>query len=281
MQMLLVFDNPVQTVGEQRQTDRLFKRRNRLDFLKPMGVRSGQDDHGNSRNPRIGALGDAERPAIHHRHAEIEHDDAGAAAGSQLRERIPTVGGFHHIESFEGQRARQQLPDAPVVVHHQNGPVGRACVHGICPSPLAEKIDDASRICAVLLRLGLELGIVLLEERADVVGHRQELLPLLLVERYGKSPQSIHGHATLLAHFQAHASTALALEPFVLRLEPLEFGFQIFVRHVTSRISIGWLRFLATFFVALASRRKSVVSGFSRTGVVRLKADTTRVEASV
>ena len=59
------------------------------------------------------------------------------------------------------------------------------------------------------------------------IGHRQEFLPLLLVERDGNRP-SPYTDTPPFSLTQAHASTTLALEPLVLRLEPLEFGFQIF-----------------------------------------------------
>src|SRR5258706_12793063 len=89
-----------------------------------------------------------------------------------------------------------------------------------------------------LLRLGLQLRVVLLEEGANLVGHREQLLPLLLVERDRKASQPVDRHAAFLAHLQADAAPALRLQPLVLRLQPLELRPQILVRHNTSSSSI-------------------------------------------
>src|SRR5471032_1435195 len=75
-----------------------------------------------------------------------------------------------------------------------------------------DRAPGLSRIVK-LLRLGFQLRIVLLQKRTNLVGHREQLLPLLLVERDRKAPEAVHRHAALLAHFQADAAPALALEP--------------------------------------------------------------------
>src|SRR4051812_4150188 len=49
------------------------------------------------------------------------------------------------------------------------------------------------------LLLGLELRVVGREELADVVGHVEQLGPLLFVERDGKSPESVYRQAALFA----------------------------------------------------------------------------------
>ena len=50
--------------------------------------------------------------------------------------------------------------------------------------------------------LGLELGVVGLDEGAQVVGHVQELGPLLLVEGDGETSESVDGQGALLADLQ-------------------------------------------------------------------------------
>src|ERR1019366_4875116 len=78
-----------------------------------------------------------------------------------------------------------------------------------------------TRMRWLCLRLRLQLGVVLLEKRPDLVGHREELGPLLLVERHRKPPEPVDRDAAFFADLEAHAAAALTLQPFVL-------GFQSF-----------------------------------------------------
>src|SRR2546425_10440084 len=87
------------------------------------------------------------------------------------------------------------------------------------------------------LRFGLQLGVVLLDECANLVGHGQQLRPLLLVERDREAAEAIDGHAALLADLEVGAATTLGLEPFVFRFELLELGLQIFVCHLGSLLA--------------------------------------------
>src|SRR5262245_52025074 len=54
--------------------------------------------------------------------------------------------------------------------------------------------------------LGLELAVVVANEGSDVIGHVEQLRPLLLVERDGEAAEPVHGHAALLAHLDAAAA---------------------------------------------------------------------------
>src|SRR5205085_965116 len=79
--------------------------------------------------------------------------------------------------------------------------------------------------------LGLQLGIVLFHERADVIGHREQLRPLLLVQGHGKAAQPVYRYAALLAHAEARGAIASALELFVLGTQPVELSLHVFVAH--------------------------------------------------
>src|SRR5262249_42854435 len=70
--------------------------------------------------------------------------------------------------------------------------------------------------------LGLETRLVVPDERADVVGQVEELQPLLLVERHREAPEPVDREPSLLAHLEGHAATRAALEPLVLRAQPLD-----------------------------------------------------------
>src|SRR5215510_13214146 len=81
------------------------------------------------------------------------------------------------------------------------------------------------------LGLGLQAGLVLLDELADLVGHSEQLRPLLLVQGDRETAQAVHRHAALLAHLETDAAAALALQLLVLRPQPFDFGLQVFIRH--------------------------------------------------
>src|SRR5439155_26925291 len=49
--------------------------------------------------------------------------------------------------------------------------------------------------------LGLQLGVVRLDEGADVVGHVEQLDPLLLVDGDGKTAVPVDGHVALLYYY--------------------------------------------------------------------------------
>src|SRR4051794_26062741 len=99
--MLWVVENAVQAVGQQRQAHRLFESGDGFYFVKTMRIGARQDDDGNPRDPRIRALSSSESPSVHHRHAEVEHDDARPPAASQLRQGIEAVGRLDDVEALE------------------------------------------------------------------------------------------------------------------------------------------------------------------------------------
>ena len=61
--------------------------------------------------------------------------------------------------------------------------------------------DESSFLRYSPLFFRLQSTIVLADEIADLIGHRQEPYPLFLVERDRKAPQPVYGQTTLLAHF--------------------------------------------------------------------------------
>src|SRR3989449_5452424 len=85
----------------------------------------------------------------------------------------------------------------------------------------------------------LQLGVVFLDERPNLVSHREELRPLLLVEGDRKAPEPVDGDASLLADFQAGAPPALGFQPLVFRLESFQFGLEIVVGHLCSSSSVA------------------------------------------
>jgi hypothetical protein len=54
----------------------------------------------------------------------------------------------------------------------------------------------------LLVLLRLEFGVVVTQERANVVRHIKELQPLLLVESYGKVAQAVQRYAALAADLE-------------------------------------------------------------------------------
>src|SRR6185503_17112681 len=93
-------------------------------------------------------------------------------------------------------------------------------------------VGRAARRRGLPLGLGLELGVVFPEERLDLVAHREQLRPLLLVERHRKAAEPVDRDAAFLAHLEADAAPALRLEPLVLGPELFEFRPEIFFCHV-------------------------------------------------
>src|SRR5262249_49150778 len=78
-------------------------------------------------------------------------------------------------------------------------------------------------------RLRLQLPVILLDERADVVGHVEQPRPLFLVERDGEPAEAVDGDAALFAHLQRDAARLPVLEPLVLLSQPLELGLDVLV----------------------------------------------------
>src|SRR5262245_8023113 len=70
--------------------------------------------------------------------------------------------------------------------------------------------------------LGFELALVVADEVPDLIGHVEQLDPLLLVERHGEPAHPVHRDGPLLAHLQAASAALTSLQPLVLRPQPLQ-----------------------------------------------------------
>src|SRR5687767_15126713 len=81
------------------------------------------------------------------------------------------------------------------------------------------------------LLLRLELAVVRRDERPDLVGHVEQLRPLLLVERHGKSSEPVDREATLLADLERYPTRRTLLQRRVLLPQPLELRSHFIVRH--------------------------------------------------
>src|SRR5687767_15340150 len=90
---------------------------------------------------------------------------------------------------------------------------------------------SSKSIAASALLLGFQLGVVRLEEGADVVGHVEQARPLLFVERDREAAQPVHRHAPLLAHLQRHAARGARLEGGHLRAQSLDLRLHVLVSH--------------------------------------------------
>ena len=56
-----------------------------------------------------------ERPAIHDRHHEVEHDDV-RAGNPELAQRVGAIAGRHHLESVVGEPRGGQVADAVLIL---------------------------------------------------------------------------------------------------------------------------------------------------------------------
>src|SRR2546426_7351769 len=126
-----------------------------------------------------------------------------------------------------GTPARKSAPNFRSKIRTRHCPNERAIPEAFVAARLRHDLG---------LRFGLQLGVVFLDERPDLVGHGQQLRPLLLVERDREAAEAIDRHAALLADLEVDAATTLALEAFVFGFELLELGPQIFVCHLGSSI---------------------------------------------
>jgi hypothetical protein len=70
--------------------------------------------------------------------------------------------------------------------------------------------------------------VIFTDESADLVGHPEQLFPLLPIKCDRESPQSVNRKPTLLADLERHLPSGF-LQGFVLGTKPLNFCFQIFI----------------------------------------------------
>ena len=80
---LLVRQQFAQEVDDTRGCNRFLERREGFELAESFRVRARDDDDRDVRDEGIRPLARAERPAVHHRHAEIEDDDRDAEAGAR------------------------------------------------------------------------------------------------------------------------------------------------------------------------------------------------------
>ena len=62
----------------------------------------------------------AELPAVHHRHHQIEQDDARVHARGQAVERLLAVGGDFDLEPFQLEKPPQHVAGIHVVFDHEH-----------------------------------------------------------------------------------------------------------------------------------------------------------------
>src|SRR5438093_723137 len=91
-----------------------------------------------------------------------------------------------------------------------------------------------TRLLLALVALDLELPGVVLNELLDVVRHREQPEPLLLIERHGVAPQSINGDATTLRHLEKGALAGPCAELLVLPLKSFQLRTHIICHGASS-----------------------------------------------
>src|SRR6266487_2606226 len=79
----------------------------------------------------------------------------------------------------------------------------------------------------LLVALLLELPGVLFNELLDVIRHREQPEPLLLIESHGVAPQSIDGHSPTLRDLEKRALPRPGAELLVLPLKSLELRMHV------------------------------------------------------
>ena len=79
------------------------------------------------------------------------------------------------------------------------------------------------------LLLLLQGTVIFPNEVADLVGHPEQLSPLLFIKRDREAPKPVYGQTTLLANLQRHLPSCRFLQCFVLGTKPFNLCFQIFV----------------------------------------------------
>src|SRR5580658_9685400 len=90
----------------------------------------------------------------------------------------------------------------------------------------AARLSDARSTPLLFL---LQAVLILADESPDLVGHAQELLPLLPIERDREASHAVDRKSALLAHLEIDAPACWFLQCLVLRAKPLDLSFQIFI----------------------------------------------------
>src|SRR6185437_1438294 len=74
----------------------------------------------------------------------------------------------------------------------------------------------------------LELPAVLVDEGVDLVGHAEQRLPLLGIERDREAAEAVDAETALLRHLQRDAAFGASLQLLVLALQPFDLGLHLF-----------------------------------------------------
>src|ERR1017187_1498036 len=84
------------------------------------------------------------------------------------------------------------------------------------------------------LFLGLQLGVVLTDERLDQGSAGQNTEPLFLEKRDRKAPHAVQRDCAFLAHLEAYPALVLGFELGILCPQPLQFRLHLRVAHRVS-----------------------------------------------
>src|SRR5437667_406689 len=190
-----------------------------------------RDDDGSPRQPSTAV---AVSEIVGERHAPI----AGALEKGELR--VELLGG-----DIVPRIARPGRDAVDLVVHEDRqlhaGSTGPEMPVGVEEAHVAETLDttdpystprSAKGKCnggmrRLLLALLLQFAGVFLNELLDVIRHREQPEPLLLIERHGVAPQSIDGHSPTLRDLEKRALPSPGAELLVLSLKSLELRMHV------------------------------------------------------
>jgi transcriptional regulator with XRE-family HTH domain len=114
------FAEPPHHADHFRKAHRLVERRRGVELVDPFGFDARQDHDRNVGDSRILLLLVTERPAVHHRHAEVEQNHAGVAALAQIVERFLAVAGGHRGKAFQLQELAHQPDEVRIVVDDED-----------------------------------------------------------------------------------------------------------------------------------------------------------------
>src|SRR2546425_5474101 len=95
-------------------------------------------------------------------------------------------------------------------------------------APPGRGARPARRVRRARSTLRLQRRRVLADEGTQLVGHVEELLPLLLVEGHREAAEAVDGNAAFLAHLDAHTAVGGPPEAIDLGLRTLELCLLVF-----------------------------------------------------
>ena len=89
-------------------------------------------------------------------------------------------------ENTAHRRHELRTQDRPTTANARSGPAGRLAHATASEAGIVARSNRRTTLLRFALRL--ELAVILLDERADLVGHPKQFVPLLLVEGDRKAP---------------------------------------------------------------------------------------------